>query len=156
MNEVYLTDLVVIPTKDVLMRYFNDNKYIYVSDIHDILSKKIIVRKIDNDLYQEIVTNRVFKCLPIYMLASFALDDVSEYVISPTEFGSRLDDSSLGYKIIKDYIMSHDSELYNKELDEFIFNAICFENDYVNESKKDKNEYKNATLKLLTLENKGK
>lgn len=154
MNEIYLTDLIVIPNAYILMKYFKDKKFIYISDIHSVLSKKVIVRKLDSGLYEEIVTHRVFKSLPIDMLANFAYSDICGYVIIPNEFSSRLDDSSFGYKIISDYIVSHDYELYSRELDEFVLNANCFESLYVSHCKNEKDLYKNASLKLLTLENK--
>ncbi len=156
MNEIYLTDLVVIPTREVLKKRFKDEKFIYVSDIHKFLSKKVIVRKTENGLYEEIVTHRLFNSLPLDMLATFIVSNISGYVIIPSELGSRLDDSSFGYKVIKEYVSCHKSEEYNKELNEFILNANNFNKKYVNKEKNEKEVCKNASEKLLTLENRGK
>lgn len=156
MNEVYLTDLVVIPAREVLKKQFNGEKFIYVSDIHRLLSKKVIVRKVENGLYEEIVTHRIFSSLPVDMLANFAVSNIAGYVIIPSELGSRLDNSSFGYKIIKEYVTIHRSNEYNKELNDFILNANNFNSNYVNNGEKEKEECKKASMKLLSLENRGK
>lgn len=156
MNEVYLTDLVVIPARDVLKKQFNGEKFIYVSDIHRLLSKKVIVRKVEDGLYEEIVTHRIFSSLPVDMLANFAVSNITGYVIIPSELGSRLDNSSFGYKIIKEYVTIHRSDEYNKELNDFILNANNFNSNYVNNGEKEKEECKKASMKLLSLENRGK
>ena len=156
MNEVYLTDLVVIPARDVLKKQFNGEKFIYVSDVHRLLSKKVIVRKVEDGLYEEIVTHRIFSSLPVDMLANFAVSNITGYVIIPSELGSRLDNSSFGYKIIKEYVTIHRSDEYNKELNDFILNANNFNSYYVNNGEKEKEECKKASMKLLSLENRGK
>jgi len=156
MNEVYLTDLVVIPAREALKKQFNGEKFIYVSDVHRLLSKKVIVRKVENGLYEEIVTHRIFSSLPVDMLANFAVSNIAGYVIIPSELGSRLDNSSFGYKIIKEYVTSHRSVEYNKELNDFILNANNFNSNYVNNGEKEKEECKKASMKLLSLENRGK
>ena len=90
------------------------------------------------------------------MLANFAGSNIAGYVIIPSELGSRLDNSSFGYKIIKEYVTSHISVEYNKELTDFILNANNFNSNYVNNGEKEKKECKKASMKLLSLENRGK
>ena len=90
------------------------------------------------------------------MLANFAVSNIASYVIIPSELGSRLDNSSFVYKIIKEYVTSHRSVEYNKELNDFILNANNFNSNYVKMVKKKKEECKKASMKLLSLENVGK
>lgn len=156
MNEVYLTDLVVVPTREVLEKQFSGEKFIYVSDVQRYLSKKVIVRKIKDGLYEEIITHKLFSSLPVDMLATFVFSNIFGYVIIPNEFGSRLDNSSFGYKIIKEYVKSHNFDDYNNELNEFILSANRFDSEYVNREECEREKYKNASMKLLSLENKGK
>ena len=72
------------------------------------------------------------------MLANFAVSNIASYVIIPSELGSRLDNSSFGYKIIKENVTSNRSGEYNKELNDFILNTNNFNSNYLNNNKKKK------------------